>query len=315
VLARFAEGTEMFDLSIIIVNWNTRELLAKCLGCVEATAATITYETIVVDNNSSDGSQEMVRAQFPNVNLIANSDNKGFATANNQGIAISQGRYVLLLNSDAFVKENTLDSMVAFMDKHLEAGMGGCKLLYEDGRLQPSCATFPTLATEFYIAVGLDKLFPKSNVFGKYLMTDWDYGTMREVDVIMGAFMLVRKSVIDQVGMMDEAFFMYSEEVDWCYRFKAAGWKILFTPEVECIHVWGGSSRAVKIETLIRLYRARVQFFRKHYGRLNAFLYKIILTFNSLVRVVPGAVYYLRSEAGRQKHYAFRQLLGALPGF
>jgi len=305
----------MLDLSIIVVNWNTCDLLAKCLECVETTVKKISYETIVVDNNSTDGSQAMVQTRFPQVKLIANGDNVGFATANNQGIQISEGRYVLLLNSDAFVKENTIDRMVAFMDAHPEAGMAGCKLLYEDGRLQPSCATFPTLATEFYIAIGLDKLFPKSKIFGKYLMTDWDYSTTREVDVIMGAFMLARKSVIEQVGMMDESFFMYSEEVDWCYRFKAAGWKILFTPEVECIHIWGGSSRAVKVETLIRLYRARVQFFRKHYGRLTAFLYKIILTFNSLVRVVPGAVYYLRSEGGRQKHYAFRQLLGAIPRF
>src|SRR5262245_9655268 len=302
----------MLDLSIIIVSWNTRDLLAKCLQAVQSTVKKIAYEIIVVDNNSDDGSQDMVRTQFPAVKLIDNADNRGFAKANNQGIQISDARYILLLNSDAFVRENTIDRIVAFMDEHPEAGMAGCKLLYEDGRLQPSCATFPTLATEFYIAAGLDKLFPKSQIFGKYLMTDWDYGDTREVDVIMGAFMLARKTAIDQVGLMDEAFFMYSEEVDWCYRFKAAGWKIYFTPEVECIHIWGGSSRAVKVETLIRLYRARVQFFRKHYGWLTAFLYKIILTFNSLVRIIPGALYYLRSDAGRQKHYAFRQLLGAI---
>jgi GT2 family glycosyltransferase len=307
----------MLDLSIIVVNWNTRDLLAKCLSCVESTAKNISYETIVVDNASTDGSQDMVRAQFPAVKLIANTENVGFARANNQGIKIAGGRYVLLLNSDAFVKERTLDHMVAFMDEHPEAGMAGCKLLYEDGRLQPSCATFPTLATEFYIALGLDKLFPKSKVFGKYLMTDWDYSDTREVDVIMGAFMMVRKTGIDQVGMMDESFFMYSEEVDWCYRFKAAGWKILFTPDVETVHIWGGSSKAVKVETLIRLYRARVQFFRKHYGRLTAFLYKIILGLNSLVRVGPGAVYYLsrNNPDSRQKHYAFLQLLRAIPGF
>ena len=305
----------MLDLSIIIVNWNTRDLTARCLSDVQATVKKIAYEIIVVDNNSSDGSQDMLRTQFPDVKLIANADNIGFARANNQGMIISDARYVLLLNSDAFVKADTIDRMVAFMDEHPDAGMAGCKLLYEDGSLQASCATFPTLGTEFYIALGLDKLFPNSKIFGRYLMTDWDYRSTREVDVIMGAFMLARKSVIDQVGMMDESFFMYSEEVDWCYRFKAAGWKILFTPEVECVHIWGGSSRAVKVETLIRLYRARVQFFRKHYGRLTAFLYKIILALNSLVRIVPGALYYLRSEAGRQKHYAFRQLLGAIPGF
>lgn len=307
----------MLDLSIIIVSWNTRELLAKCLRCVEETVKKISYEVYVVDNNSSDGSQDMVRKDFPTVKLIANVDNVGFAKANNQAMRVSEGRYVLLLNSDAFVKDNTIDYMVSFMDSHPDAGMSGCKLLYEDGRLQPSCATFPTLASEFYIATGLDKLFPKSKIFGKYLMTDWDYSDTRPVDVIMGAFMLARADVIQKVGLMDESFFMYSEEVDWCYRFKAAGWKIYFCPDVETVHLWGGSSKAVKVETLLRLYRARVQFFRKHYGALTAFLYKIILTINSLIRVGPGALYYLtrKNPDSRQKHYAFRRLLAAIPGF
>ncbi len=307
----------MLDLSIIIVNWNGKDLLRKCLQCVEATVKKVSYETYVVDNASTDGSQDVVRQEFPTVKLIANTDNVGFATANNQAMKVAEGRYVLLLNSDAFVDANTLDAMVQFMDEHHEAGMSSCKLLYEDRSLQRSCATFPTLATEFFIALGLDKLFPKSKVFGKYLMTDWDYNTTRQVDVIMGAFMLVRRELITKIGMMDESFFMYSEEVDWCYRFMAAGAKVFFYPEVTCVHLWGGSSKAVKVESLLRLYRARVQFFRKHYGRLSAFCYKVILEFNALVRVGPGALYYLTrgNPASKQKHFAFRQLLKAIPEF
>ncbi len=307
----------MLDLSIIIVNWNGKDLLTKCLQCVESTVKIISYETFVVDNASTDGSQEMVQRDFTDVKLIANTDNVGFATANNQAMEVAHGRYVLLLNSDAFVKENTLDKMVEFMDTHPDAGMASCKLLYEDGSLQRSCATFPTLSTEFFIALGLDKFFPKSNLFGKYLMTDWDYNDIREVDVIMGAFMMVRASLIPKIGMMDKSFFMYSEEVDWCYRFKAAGSKVYFHPNVTCIHLWGGSSKAVKVESLLRLYKARVQFFRKHYGWLSAFLYKIILEFNALIRVGPGALYYLTrgNPASQQKHYAFRQLLRAIPSF
>lgn len=307
----------MVDLSIIIVNWNGKDLLAKCLTCVESTVKKVSYETVVVDNASTDGSQEMVRRDFPTVKLIANTANVGFATANNQAMKVAEGRYVLLLNSDAFVHENTLDMMVTFMDEHPQAGMSSCKLVYEDGSLQRSCATFPTLATEFFIALGLDKLFPRSSVFGKYLMTDWNYDTTRQVDVIMGAFMLVRRELIAKVGMMDEGFFMYSEEVDWCYRFKEAGAAVYFYPDVTCVHLWGGSSKAVKVESLLRLYKARVQFFRKHYGRLSAFLYKIILGFNALVRVGPGALYYLTrgNPASKQKHFAFRQLLKAIPEF
>jgi GT2 family glycosyltransferase len=311
-------GNEMLDLSIIIVNWNARELLAKCLGCVESTVKKVNYETIVVDNHSSDGSQDMVRAQFPNVKLIENSDNKGFAAANNQGIQISQGRYVLLLNSDAFVKENTLDTMVAFMDEHPEAGMAGCKLLYEDGSLQPSCNSFPTLATEFYTALGLDKLFPNSREFGKYAMGYWDYSEMREVDVLMGAFMIVRKTAIDQVGMMDASYFMYSEEVDWCFQFKKSAWKIYFYPFVEAVHLWGGTSKQVRVEMFVQMFRSRVKFFRKNYGATSAMLLKLILGFYALIRVVPGAVYYRllkHDPAFQQKHIAFQRMFRALPTF
>lgn len=305
----------MPDVSIIIVNWNTSDLLAKCLRCVETTVHDVSYDVWVVDNASTDGSAEMVRRDFPHVKLIVNPQNVGFARANNQALKVCEGRYALLLNSDAFVQERAIDHMVRFMDARPDAGMAACKLLYADGRLQPSCSRFPTLLTELYIAFGLDKLFPKSRIFGRYMMTDWDYGDTREVDVIMGAFMLVRAEVMQQIGLMDEAFFMYSEEVDWCYRCQQAGWKIFFTPEVETVHLWGGSSQAVKVETLIRLYRSRVQFFRKHYGGLTAALYKGVLAFNCLVRVGPGAAYYLLRPASRQKHAAFRQLLRALPGF
>ena len=161
----------MLDLSIVIVSWNTRELLARCLECVRQTIHNQAYEVIVVDNASSDGSQEMVRQAFPDVILITNTENVGFAQANNQAIRRCLGRYVLLLNSDAFVGEQTIDTIVAFMDARAEVGIAGCKLRFGDGRLQPSCTSFPTLFTEFCIATGLARLFPKSMLFGKYYMT------------------------------------------------------------------------------------------------------------------------------------------------
>jgi GT2 family glycosyltransferase len=307
----------MLDVSILVVNWNGRDLLSRCLQCVEATIKNVNYETIVVDNASTDGSQEMVEKQFPKVKLIQNTGNVGFATANNQAMEVAQGRYVLLLNSDAFVKDGTIDTMVAFMDKHPEAGMSACKLLYEDGTVQPSCFLFPTLETEFYIAVGLEKLFPNSPTFGKYMMRGWDHNDMREVDVILGAFMLVRREAIEQVGMMDPSYFMYSEEVDWCYRFKASGWKIYATPETEAVHIWGGTSQQVRAEMLVHLYRSRVLFFRKHYGKLSVSLLKLILGLNFILRIVPGYLYYLtrKNPQAVQKHQAFRRLLVALPGF
>ncbi|UCC63976.1 MAG: glycosyltransferase family 2 protein [Anaerolineae bacterium] len=305
----------MTDLSIVIVNWNTRDLLARCLEAVYKTTSKLDFEVIVVDNGSTDGSQEMVRKEFPHVSLIANTNNLGFTKANNQAIRGSQGRYVLLLNSDAFVREHTIEQMVAFLDRHPEAGMAGCKLLYEDGRLQPSCYTFPTLFTEFCIATQLDKLFPKSPVFGQYCMTYWDFDEVREVDVIMGAFMLVRAAAIDQVGLMDERYFMYSEEVDWCYRFREKGWKIYFYPDAEAVHLGGGTTRQVRVEMLVQMYRSRIDFFRKHYGKLSTTLVKVIVGFNCLLRIGPGAWFYLlaNNPHGRQKYRAFWQLLRALP--
>ncbi len=307
----------MLDVSIIIVNWNGRDLLARCLQRVESTVKQAACEVIVVDNASTDGSQAMVKRDFPKVKLIENTDNGGFARANNQGMEISQGRYVLLLNSDAFVKAGTVDTMVAFMDAHPEASMAGCKLLYEDGTVQPSVSRFPTLETEFYTAVGLEKLFPNSPLFGKYLMRYWDHNDLREVDVILGAFMMARREAIEQVGTMDARFFMYSEEVDWCYRFKKAGWKIYSTPETEAVHLWGGTSQQVRAQMMVQLYRSRVQFFRKHYGSVTTVLLKGILALNFVARVVPGYLYYLTKHNPQaiEKHQAIQRLLVSLPSF
>lgn len=308
-------NTEQGDLSVIIVNWNTRDLLAQCLQSVFDTVRNLDFEIIVVDNASTDGSQEMVQQEFPDVSLVANTDNLGFARANNQAIRRSRGRYVLLLNSDAFVRENTIEQMVAFMDAHPKAGMSGCKLLYEDGRLQPSCTTYPTLFTEFCIATGLDKLFPKSPLFGKYRMMYWDFDDTREVDVILGAFMLVRASAIGEVGLMDESYFMYSEEVDWCYRFKKKGWRIFFYPEVEAVHLWGGSSKRVRVEMFVQMYRSRIEFFRRYYGKRTANLLKVLIGIGCLLRLGPGAWHYLLAGGSqiRQKYRASWTLLRALP--
>jgi GT2 family glycosyltransferase len=285
----------MLDVSIIIVNWNGRELLRRCLSALRQSVTALTFEIFVVDNGSTDGSQDMLRQEFPEVKLMANSKNLGFAKANNQAMRCSQGRYILLLNS--------------------ETGMAGCRLLNEDGSLQPSCTTFPTLFTELCIATGLDRLFPKSPLFGKYQMTYWDFNDVREVDSVRGAFMLVRAAAVKEVGLMDESYFMYSEEVDWCYQFKKKGWKIYYYPYAETVHIWGGSVEQVRLKMLIQLYRSQIDFFRKNYGRLSAFLLKLIIGVNCLVRVGPGALYYLsRNDSwDRQKHQAFWQLLRLLP--
>lgn len=254
------------DLSIIIVNWNTRDILRDCLASVFEQGGEIDFEVIVIDNASTDGSVEMVKKDFPQVTLIENSQNRGFAAANNQGIDISIGRYVLLLNSDTVVLDNAIAKTVSFADSHSKAAIVGCRVLNPDQTLQPTCFMFPSILNMLLSSTHLYKLFPKSKFFGRERMTWWNRNDIREVDVVTGCFMLVRQDVIKKVGSMDEQFFMYGEETDWCYRFKQAGWKILFTPFAEIIHLGGQSAEKKAVTMIVQIRKSILQFMKKHHG-------------------------------------------------
>ncbi len=258
----------MLDLSIIIVNWNTRSIVCDCLRSIYQQGGEIDLEVIVIDNASTDGSVEMVKKDFPQVTLIENSQNLGFAAANNQGIAISKGRYVLLLNSDTIVLDNALAKTVAFANSHPEAAVVGCRVLNPDRTLQPTCFMFPSILNMLLSSTYLYKLFPKSKFFGRERMTWWDRSDVREVDVVTGCFMLVRQDAIKKVGSMDEQFFIYGEETDWCYRFKQANWKILFAPGAEIIHLGGQSAKKRATTMVVQLRKSILQFMKKHRGPL-----------------------------------------------
>jgi GT2 family glycosyltransferase len=325
---------EIVTLSIIIVNWNTRDLLATCLDAIrrslssEGADTTLQAEVIVVDNGSTDGTVEMLRRDYPDVRLIENRENVGFARANNQGLAASRGRYLLLLNTDAFLRGPALARLVRFMDEHPEAGIVGPRLYFGDGTLQRSCYAFPTLATEFYGAIGLDRLFPRSRLFGRYRLGYWDMRDVREVDVVMGACLMARREVFEQIGGLDERFFMYSEEVDWCYRARQAGWRIYYVPQAEATHLWGGTARVLPVQTVVQLYHSRLLFFRKHYGPATTAAYKAVLALACLVRlaalpvgVLATLLVMVRGRASAQtrlrqilvKGAGYRSLLWALP--
>jgi GT2 family glycosyltransferase len=278
------------QVSAIVVSWNTRELLSRCLAALERAGAGLDLETWVVDNHSGDGSPAMVAAQYPQVHLLQNGENMGFARANNQVACQVSGEYLLLLNSDAFLAPDALRTLLDSVAQYPDTAILGARLLNEDGSLQRSCFSFPTLATELWQTLGLDRAFPSSRVFGKYLMTYWDMDDLREVDVVMGACMLVRRSALAGQKLFDEDYFMYSEEVDLCWRVKQAGWAVRYQPCAQAVHLWGGSARQVKVETLLRLYHSRVIFFRKHYGGLVAGLYKGLLCANSLSRALLGGL-------------------------
>ena len=276
---------KLLEVSIIIVNWNTRDILRNCLRSIYEQTNEIDFEVIIVDNASTDGSVEMVKRDFPQAALIENMENRGFAAANNQGLKISKGRYVLLLNSDTVILDNAITKTVTFADSHPEAAVVGCRVLNPDKTLQFTCFMFPSLLNMFLSSTYLYKLFPRSKFFGREQMTWWDRNDIREVDVVTGCFMLVRKKAIEQVGMMDEQFFMYAEETDWCYRFKEAGWKVFFAPVAEIIHFGGQSSRQVREEMLIRLKLSILRFMRKHSSLLKYLLACCLMVVFYAVRI------------------------------
>ncbi|MBN2457231.1 MAG: glycosyltransferase family 2 protein [Sedimentisphaerales bacterium] len=257
------------DVSIIIVSWNTRDILRNCMKSVYDKSGKVDFEVIVIDNASDDDSAEMVETNYPQAILIKNEENRGFAVANNQGMKIAKGRYVLLLNSDTVVLEDAIAETVSFSDAHPEAAAVGCKVLNPDRTLQPTCFMFPSAVNMVLSSTYLYKVFPQSRFFGRERMSWWDRSDTREVDVVTGCFMLVRREAIDQVGMMDERFFMYGEETDWCYRFKKSGCKVFFTPCAQIIHFGGQSTRQRATEMILRRMGSRLLFFEKHGGRLE----------------------------------------------
>jgi N-acetylglucosaminyl-diphospho-decaprenol L-rhamnosyltransferase len=276
----------MMDLGIVIVNWNTRDLLRRCLQTVYASQG-VTLTVVVVDNASDDGSTGMVRAEFPQVALIASAVNGGYPYGNNlglralgfhQGCGTEAPRYALLLNPDTELPPYALRDMVAFMDADPRIGAAGPKLVMRDGRLDLACRRgFPTPEVSFYRLTGLARLFPKSPRFGRYNLTYLDPDQVAEVDSVVGAYMQVRRETIAAIGLMDETFFMYGEDLDWAYRVKKAGWTVWYNPAVTVLHVKRAASRQSRRATL-EFYRAMLIFYRKHYRvRTPLWLHSLIL--------------------------------------
>ncbi|MBC6935223.1 MAG: glycosyltransferase family 2 protein [Chloroflexi bacterium] len=266
----------MRDLGIVIVNWNTRDYLKRCLETVLASAGDFSFQVVVVDNASTDGSAEMVRQLFPDVLVIESKSNDGYSCANNLGlralgfggageVAPDAPRYALLLNPDTEVPPDALFKMVQFMDARPEVGAAGPKLILEDGSLDLACRrSFPTPVVSLYRFSGLSRLFPHSPRFGRYNMTFVDPDREIEVDSVVGAYMQVRREAIAAVGLLDETFFMYGEDLDWAYRIKKAGWKVFYHPQVTVKHIKRAASRKSQ-KAQFEFQRAMLIFYRKHY--------------------------------------------------
>ena len=299
------------DVSIIVVNWNTLALLRDCLRSIEEQTTGLLYEVIVVDNGSVDGSPEMVESEFPRVCLIRNQENWGFAAANNQGIQIARGEFVLLLNSDTRVLDHALVRAVAFARAHADTAVVGCRTLLPDGSIQHNCYLFPSLLN---LALSLSRLsaaFPRNRFFGRARLTWWDYDTPREVDVVAGCFMLVRRAALDQVGEMSERFYMYSEDTEWCWRFHRHGWKVRYTPDAVIIHHMRGSTSQCAEPMRVLERRSMLMFMEQRSGRWARWAANAMFACSALVRLASLAPRRLLGKTAEPAHAATWELTRA----
>ncbi len=265
-------------LSVIIVNYNVEYFLEQCLYSVRKAMQHVDGEVFVVDNNSTDGSNRMVQHKFSEVHLVENKENLGFSKANNQGIRMSEGEYVLLLNPDTVVEDDTFSSIVQFMDDHPDAGALGVKMVDGAGNFLPeSKRGLPTPGTAFYKITGISKLFPKSKRFNKYHLGFLDENETHEVEILAGAFMLLRKTVLDEIGLLDETFFMYGEDIDLSYRVIKAGYKNYYFPKTRIIHYKGESTKKSSVNYVLVFYNAMVIFAKKHFSNKNAWLFSNLI--------------------------------------
>jgi len=310
----------LLDLSVVIVNWNVCDLLRRCLHSI---LSSIQYpvpssqhpvpsiEIIAVDNGSADGSVAMVQAEFPQVHVIVNAENRGFPAANNQGLAIARGRYILLLNPDTEIVGDTLAAMLAFADAHPDVGLVGPQLLYPDGSVQSSRRRFPTLATGFFESTWLQPCAPH-RLLERYEFLDQPDDVAQDVDWLYGAALMARREAIEQVGPMDEGFFMYSEELDWCRRFRETGWRVVYLPAAQIVHHEGKSSEQVVAARHVHFQTSKVRYFRKYHGSFAAAVLRMFLLSNYACQLgLEGAKWLVahRRPLRAQRIAAYLQVL------
>lgn len=294
-------------VSVIIVSWNARNYLRQCLDSLSTDVCRHPMEIIVVDNASTDGSPEMVTRDYPNVRLIQTGANLGFARANNVGIAASHGRYLALVNSDVKVLKDCITRLVDFCEQHADVGMVGPHVIGGDGKLQRSCRGFPNLWNMFCRALALDSVFPKSKWFSGYSLSYWSHDVERTVDMLSGCFWLVRKAALEKVGLLDEAFFMYGEDMDWCRRFWNSGWKVVYVPSAEAIHYGGGSSANAPLRFYIERQRADLQYWKKHHSGPAVACFFLVSCLHLILRAVG---YTLALGLKRRERQIYRHKVG-----
>jgi hypothetical protein len=289
----------MIDVSVIIVSWNARDYLMDCLQSLISKNSISRTEIIVIDNASNDHSPDAVRERYPFVKLIRNETNRGFAAANNIGIGMGRGRYVCLVNSDVRVLNGCIDRLCSYMDQNPSIGMLAPRILNADLTLQPSVRRFPTLWSSLCRALALDTFFSQSGMSGGEMMAFGSEDKSRSVDVLSGCFMMVRRGAIEQVGVLDENFFIYAEDIDWCRRFRQAGWDVVYYPGAQAIHYGDGSSSNAPIKFFIEMQKANLQYWKKHHGLTKQVAYFLITFFHQILRIAGNSVVYTFKPSAR----------------
>jgi GT2 family glycosyltransferase len=302
------------DVSIVVVSYNTRDLLATCLRSIVSAVQRVQYEVLVVDNASEDGSGDMVEADFPYVHLIRNRENRGFAAANNQALTLARGRYVLLLNSDALLRAGTVDRMVAFMDAQPTVGVVGGQLFNPDGSFQSSYFDFPDWSSELLLLTGVSRwaLGPRYPSYPEQKSRE-----ERRVDWVSGALFMVRCQAISEVGALDEDYFMYSEEMDWCLRMQRRGWEVAYLPQAQAVHISAASAHRQPERRRAQVYKSKCLFVAKHWRKWEASAFVALVGVLSATKL---AAWWARSliEGGARREDAashvtsYRLLLSSL---
>jgi GT2 family glycosyltransferase len=277
----------MTDISICIVSYHTRDLLHDCLSSIYKTVDSLSFEIVIVDNHSEDGTVEMLCSEFPNVRLLVNDHNAGYTRPNNQAIRESKGRYIVLLNPDTLVKPNTFVELLKFLETHSEVGIVGPKVLNRDGTMQKQCRRSEARPWDsFCYFSGLSRLFPHDKRFAGYLMTYLDEDLTHEAEAVSGSCMMIRRRVIEQIGYQDENFFAYQEDTDYCRRARLVGWKVFYNPSAQIIHYGGeGGSSVQPFRSIVEWHRSYYLYYRKHFARDYFFVFNAIYYLGMLAKL------------------------------
>jgi len=289
------------DISVVIVNWNTKDLTSQCIDSISQGHDRYSTEIILVDNASTDGSAEHFEKEFPEIHLIKNSQNMGFSKANNQGIKASSGQYICLLNSDAVILGNCLEKLCDFLKDNPKVGLVGPQLLNADGTIQHSVAGLPKPWNTLCRALALDSMFPRVELFGGYLMKNRKISETQPVEVLYGAMWVTTRQALEQVGLLDEQFFIFGEDLDWCKRFHDVGWNIVYLPSAQAIHYGGASSGKAPTRFYIEKQRSAIQYWRKHHGISGKIYCLFILALRDVLRAFGYATIWLLCPTSRER--------------